>query len=1136
MAELRLMKTLPSGPWHFPIFAAIVWRLYYFLSWPSFTLATVSLFWLVIRLHRVLRQPVDRLIEILGIEVPSPPLLELLEISSDTVSIHWWAAEKYTGTKYSVRVNGVHIGDVTAQDTALSITGLGAGVYYTIRVVASVHGKYHASSDPIRVRTSNTDAQEQEEQEKQDEQDEQGNNIDHKPTVTPSVIPYKGAYEGVGIPLSAPPLVREHSNSLSSPRRRTSLRKTSPLPFTTGTDKRGDDGSLFESSQAVIQALTAKLNELRKETDEQEKQNTEEDRQFQAEITSLTDRRDRMKHELKEKEDSSKDLRKTVAQLERQNQTAQQKRTTQEKALESKHNERRKLREDTERWDRETVEFGESMESMAAEKDRVGQELDDKLQQHREDKEPDAGTVRKLEEQIRDTGKFVKELEETRKDTSEPSDSPRVSEGEIEAANTSREHEDRMKKMQEELGRKYVEVQHAHQLFLQLKSRLQNAVAQRRASQANTYDPNAAEFTPATHAFIGPQREVERRVSLGGYGSSFLPSTATESRNPFPTSLHTNLNQIVAPVESENPPWPRGLPSQADIDRLTGGAMASPSANALLPSDLLGDEMEDASRRHRKRRSGHESGSIGSRPPSTLPPPGTEYHQALRETSDPLPGLGALPGLGSTAAVAGPNQQSPTNESRSPSLTSSPHESIYHRPSDGFIDSDRRSVRSTSSSGRVFGTGRPSRLLGDVFSRQRGKSYTDEGPLLGSLAGSESSSFPRQFDEPGETATGNGQRRGANNLFSSMLGRRALGAHRVGGSNDDITQNQPAGSGRLGSRMFPWSQSSLDASSRPNSVYSAENALPRPLGDIQQPFGWNASSGLNRSNTTASARHHRMNPWSSGSSRRGSAAVDSSGLSEFDQIDEDALPLSDRNESPAQAPIGTKPSKAAAKKEARELAAAKQLNPNARDFRSMFSRERRAERKRDKSASRPDTADAVTDDLGISGTAAPGQESRLHAAGDSAEDVSSTVGRSPRASESGPPTPSDGTTSTRESLMRKLTRKGSHLPGLKGRKTAGSSTPQTGTEDTDEDATGLGTAIVRTPSSLTSSPKVSQENQKEREGVTKRASGFSLNSFTKRRGRKEKDAPSISETSMTSGTDEVEVVEGGSGRGSLEEG
>ena len=1114
----EVVTGVPDAPYHFPIFGVIIWRLYYILTGPSFAIATISLLWLVFRLHRVVRQPVDRLIEILGIEVPSPPLIELLDISSDSVSVHWWATEKYSSTKYSVRVNGVNIGEVSAQETAISITGLAAGVYYTVRIVASTQGKYHAASDAIRIQTASDISQ---------DEDTASNPPAHG---GPSVVPYKGAYEGLATPLSAPPLVREHSGGLPQPRRRGSLRKSSPSPFTPPADKRAATSTGVDHSQKTIQALTARLNELRKETDEQERQDDEEDRQFHSESQSLSERRDQLKLELKEKEDSSKELRKVVAQLERQNQTAQVKRAAQEKALETKQNEHRKLRDDRDRWDQETDQLQLQIESMRVEKEKVEEDAGEQLSQLRNDREPIAEAVRKLEEQIRDIGKHVKELEEFRKESSEASESPKLPESEPKLETEFREHDDRMRQLSEELKRKYMEVQQVQQLVAQMRNKFESVITQRRAAQGNnTYDPNAAEFTPSSH-FIGPQRETsvgERRASLGAYSQPLAPpSTNADTRSPFPMSLYPNVESGLAPNDAENDKWLRTPNAQAALEKLTGGALTSPAANALLPSGLLGDEVEDPFKRHKTRRSGHESDSVGdSRPPSTLPPPGSEYHQALRETSNPLPGLGALPGLGSSSALISQNPQSPVAaESRSPSLTSSPHDSIYHRPSDGFMDSDRRSIRSTSSSSRAFGSGRPSRLLGDVFSRQRGKSSTDEGPALGSLRSSESQSLPRQSEqgEASETTLASTQRRATSGLFSSMLSRRGLGSGRLANSNDDINQPAGPGSGQLGSRMFPWSHSSLDAAglSRPTSVYSAENVFPRPSGEVHQPFGWN-DSGLGRSNTTVSNRH-RMNPWSSGSSRRESAAIDPSVLSDIDQADEDALPQTDRNESPMQAPIGTKPAKG--RKELKESALQKQLNPNARDFRSMFSRDKRGDKKRDKSASRPETADTNPDDLGILG-APHVKDSKVHSDTGSTEDVSST--RSPRASESGPPTPSESTPNTRESLMKKLTRKSSQLPGLKGRKTGGSNTPQTNNEDTDEDAaTGFGNPIVRTPSSMTSSPKVSQdkEKDKEKDTISKRSSGFSLNSF-KRRGKKEKDAPSISETSMTSGTDDAEKSE-----------
>ena len=1106
-----LCKSLASSRWYYIATSiAIVWRLYYVLSAPSLAIGACSLLWLIFRLHRVLLQPIDDLVNILGIEVPSPPLISLLDLSEDTISIRWQASERFSHTKYSIWVNGVTIGDVSAQDTAISVTGLAAGVYYAIRLTACTHGKFLAESDPLRVRTPPLDPD--------DENDEGEARIAR--TTMPAIVPYKGQYEGLALPTPSPSFLREHSGSLSQPKRRVSVRKSSPNPSLGLWEASAVDGHTDED----VRSLTAKLDELRREGSELQAQDDDEGAQHQEEMQHLTVRREDLKREAKDKEDTSKDLRKSVAALERQNQTARERKAAQEKAFDAKQSEHRKMREDIERWDKESIAFQEDAISMQTQKSHLAEELDAELARVQGERGPALDTLRNLEEQVHDAGRCVRELEEARKASSEPSDSPRVAEGDMHVEDEVHARYERIRLLQDELRRRILEVQKGKQYQALLTGRLQ-AVASQQRSAHSTYDPNAAEFTPASHAVHSHSREQERRASLGGYGVTFPVSSATDARSPFATSLHPSLDPSgPAPNDFHDESLFRGLPAQADLDRLTGGALASPSANALLPSDLLGDDPDDPSRRHRYRQSGHETDSIGSRTSSTAPPPGFEYHQALRETSSQLPGLGALPGLGSLAAFHQPGPQSPTAaDSRSPSMTSSPHDSLYHRPSDVPFDSDRRSVRSTSSSSRALGQPRPPRLLGDMFNRQRGRSTTEDSPSLGSLKPAESQSLPKQNgDGQDETPSSSGQRRAHSGILSSMLGRRPHGSSRLGGSHDDVNSSGDD-LGRLRSGGFPWLNASFETGpgSRPTSVYSAENAFPRPSGDVQQPFGWNAS-GLGRSNTTASGRH-RMHAWSLGNSRRGSTQVDPSGLSEIEPVDEDVLPLSDR---PVQAPIGTKPAKTKKKEEPKDADLGKQLNPNASNFMTnMFSRDRKGDKRKTKSPNRPEAFDEATDDLGIRGTPQV-REPSLQSLTGSMEDVRSTA--SPRASESGPSTPAETTPSTRESFMRKLTRKSSQLPGLKGRRTAGPSTPQTNVEDGDEPETTV-SQLARTPSSLTSSPKVSHEKEKDREkeSLAKRSSGFSLNSF-KRRTKKEKDAPSISETSMTSGTgDEAMEAERG---------
>ena len=172
---------------------------------------------------------------------------------------------------------------------------------------------------------------------------------------------------------------------------------------------------------------------------------------------------------------------------------------------------------------------------------------------------------------------------------------------------------------------------------------------------------------------------------------------------------------------------------QADVDRLTGGVPMSLTADALLPSGLLGDEEPPSPR----------SGSLQDIYPSSRPP-------------DTSFGVGGFPGFsGVESSATGPNSPD-SSGSRSNSVFSSLRSSFYNFPSmpDTFTESNRWSINSagaTLDTIRTNSTANPlsSKRLSNLFSfRQRGKTLPDQPPLLGSLKAGQSYSFPRKDQEP----------------------------------------------------------------------------------------------------------------------------------------------------------------------------------------------------------------------------------------------------------------------------------------------------------------------------------------------------------------------------------------------------
>ena len=60
------------------------------------------------RAYQVLSQPVDKLVQVLGLEVPVAPLVSLAGIKADGVLLHWKPPDQRASVlKYVIRVNGI---------------------------------------------------------------------------------------------------------------------------------------------------------------------------------------------------------------------------------------------------------------------------------------------------------------------------------------------------------------------------------------------------------------------------------------------------------------------------------------------------------------------------------------------------------------------------------------------------------------------------------------------------------------------------------------------------------------------------------------------------------------------------------------------------------------------------------------------------------------------------------------------------------------------------------------------------------------------------------------------------------------------------------------------------------------------
>lgn len=1019
--------------------------------------------------------------KLLGLEVPVTPVATLLEISTTSIAVHWKPPEQRSSAiKHIVNVNGAsgvcHVycwpfrifsntasaGEVSNHGNAVSIINLQPGHFYTIRIIAINASNFQASSEAIRVRTNDLSITSREDSQ---------NVSDAKRTATPSIVSYKAFIEAQTASTAAPVMTREHSGSVSQSKRGSTVRHHSSANHGDPTAPPSESGAGHGETANALTDLTTKLESIRRDIDDLEKQDEEEERDFQNNQVALTERREALRQQLKGRDDESNDLKKNVTSLERQNTTVQNKRVKHERLLNQKLNERSKLQDEVKRWKREAAELHQEAADMATQKAEFLTSAQDQFQSIAQEQEEDMQAMKILEEKIRETGTRVKDLEEEKRGLEEHPVEAGLSERQRKTAQEETDWIERLQLLQTRYQNAWSACSQAQQLYHQTQQRLDylnarhsmqaNAVPSQypTESQSGSNDASSSQTNGGSrNSFVGA--EPGRPQSLSSRG---LPSAGAVFQTPSPFFSTANLLPPSTNIH-------QGI-SEAEVEILTGGALMSPTAGALLPAGLLGDDVEDVVE-------------------TDIPTLEAPY----------LPGLGTAPEPDNFELLDDVKQTliSPLSiESQSPSRLSSPQGSIsnFHsaRLSEGRIDSDRVSVRSTSSSTRVG-----QRRFADVFARSRATS--NEGLPLGSLKRYQSRSMPRQDEDVSSGArSSSGLRAGSSGgLFGSVS--QAFG--RMGGPSGKVVEETeiPApgpSAGRGGSlglftsRVSPWARNSSPRPASTYSTYSMENALPPPSTD-SQPFGWSAND--NPSQHPSTRTPSISSPWQALSSRRPSIQHESttSLVPNISELDIDSQELPEAEKSPPQAPIGTKPLKT------KHTSPHKQLNPAARDFRSMMSRDKKGDksRKADKTAG-ADEEYNITVDTPSPSESRKSKENRFSSAAESFEEpFDDQIMDSPVKS------------NEKESFVRKLTRKGSSTrfvgfpSGLFSRKVGQS------TEELDED--GSGSNLGRSLESVASG----QHSPGDKRRL--------LSSF-KRRGKKGTETPSISEASIASETgDEID--------------
>ncbi|MCJ1420665.1 hypothetical protein MMC32_007024 [Xylographa parallela] len=893
---LRLFQALePAAIWileNIDYIGRTIWN----VAWAA------SVAWILYRVYQVYQKPVSELVEILGIDIPPEPDVALSTITHDSVLLYWKPPENYhSPLKHFFQINGINVGEFNRNDASITLTHLVPGNYYGIRAIATNAAGFSSFSRLIQIQT-----------------------IPLTGATAPKYIAAADERRALAQRQSRqPPSGRQHSQST-----------TNDTEHTNGQSSNSGLGRDESESADTVAFLTKKLNSLRRQQEDIDRQNAEESAEHERVKAAGIKELSELRQKVEEKEKAHLEFKKQVNELEKQCKATQRKKSAKERQLQQKKAEAQKKRDDIVRWKAETIEMRKNTEAMRKEKAELVEAHEKYMSSMRKTIDEGNADIKVLEEEVRVWGVKIKASEDRkRKNDDEQNEEER--EAERREREEEEAHEKRIQEYQAQIAALHKLNQQAQSEARKIDERL-NFLLNKRAKEPHLFAPIPGLDFPASAA-VHPSRRMRQGASRA--------STISQSSSGYPNNNST-LNSIssMSPIYSSTSPFfniNNGMTvaggteqvgmSQREIEMLTGGALMSPTANALIPSNLLRDDDLASHAFHFPPQRGMESGMTTH----TL----NTYMSSNVDSNSQDP-------------------QSPLSvNSRSPSLMSSPHESVhnplsYYSSRDQGIDIDRRSINSTSS---PFASGAPPetnalngrRLTGLFnFNRQRGKPSIDESPPLGTLKQGQSQSFPRNLDQVSLDPIGSARRRLGSgtwtNPMSSFLARNIVGSGTT--ADGDATLRPSLGLTRrsrlhmFGSKLEPsdpLATINRSASPRPSSTYSFENALPRPSSD-SQPFGWGPSDGAHQRSSPLVADWSSVGgPWSRSQSRRASIQHGSTSNLSLGStpLDPDDYSSSYASGISPPAPIGTGRTKA------RQSALTQKLNPAAPSFTTrLFSR------------------------------------------------------------------------------------------------------------------------------------------------------------------------------------------------------
>ncbi|KAM0209163.1 hypothetical protein ACHAPQ_000447 [Fusarium lateritium] len=765
--------------------------------------------WLLHRSWQTLWKPVPDLINILGVDVPEPPDVSLAGIRSDAATLSWTRPTSNRPVqKYTIQVNGVHVGDSPGNEVAITVTGLKPDHFYNIRVVAVGPNNFQAGSQVLRLRTFGKDGRPQ-----------LGNsrvptsfaNIDHPHPKTGDEDDDSDSQKNPPVPsVEAAPVLDGNNASTSdvsatgpSQRRNTVNRRHSPS--VASMDQPQIKLPLVDGPELSLDELNRRFESTRKEVDETLAQYAKEEAELQQQEEELKQEKEAKRQALKEKEEQTAQLKANVRTTMEQMRTAEKERARKEQQLKEKENKKSKIRDtatrlenEMERMKKEREGFEAQKKELEAKRDKDGQELDDSNAELQEN-------CAQLEAELREKGKQLQDLKAAREQLP-GGDDEQLKENDI---LVRKEWDARRKELHNQLVAETKKLHNLDQHIRYLKEEQQQMGLYYSAQP----DPTATEFEPAASQNT---RDSGNFNHLSHINLSPPPNQFGQPDDSFATGFsRAGFGQILF---MDHNAADNADEHQSEADFRANAGPLSPTAHSLLPSGIFDETFEDA-----------------------------EEHLSNQYLPDAV------------TAAEEDNPQSPlSSDGRSLNMFSSPHGSSHNLPFPQYNDVDSHSLNINSSPQQapLASSHRLSNLLSN-FQRNRGPKPADgEGPAIGSLKTGQSQSFPRSTDD--YDMPGNKRR-----ISFSWMNRHS-GGEPSRSSMGPTSASRPFSARRL--NPFASSAGALTGdndspNSRPASIASTD--LPRPSTDSGSIWGLPTDFSMlakNRVWVPNEGRWHSRNP------------------------------------------------------------------------------------------------------------------------------------------------------------------------------------------------------------------------------------------------------------------------------------